>query len=305
MDPKDFPLPIEGMSHLKDEKPSEEKKPEAETKPQEEVLTLEELKARFPNLKVKYTVAGEEVVEELASPITYKQRFSGLERTAEKKSQELTRLLDEQKRQIADIQAKLAEKPKETAEPEDPDDPGVFVDGRVKSALEPVQESLRQLQASIAVLADGIKPQLGARNLEKAKELLKKNGVPHDDLDSMTDKMVEFFQEKAGRDLNSDEIAQISPSNWSFAYLALKTKGVNGEKKPEKQPEKTVETGTLEVKRQEKQAQFLSRETGPVVEKKPEGIMVDASVKKLVEEGDWAGVLLKRGVRPMQSQKGE
>lgn len=225
---------IHGSEGLTFSPSEEEKQPASEEKPQdkngEEVLSLEEFQQKYPNVKIKRMVAGEEVVRSPKEWVDVAQRFDGLERTSERKAQETARLLSEVRQEVS--KARLITAP--PAEPEDPNDPTVFVKNIVRQELDP---RLATLDQKVNLLSQVVAPDAEEFQVKRAKALLKVNGISHDDFDALKEPVIQFFEKRIGRAIESSEVPQISAEQWMMGYLVVSKNSKPKEPEPPKKPE--------------------------------------------------------------------
>ena len=289
--PEDTVLPAKGAEEAK---PPEGGGKDEGVKPTVEPLSMEELIKQHPNLKVRMNIAGQEVVKSVEELSQYHQRYAGQESTRDRQTQEISRLLQETKRDMAElkvIKAKPAEVPVVAPEAGTPE---AFVGDIIDPRIKALNDKIDTVVDSMTALNDGLKPQLGEGRKAKAKALLKQNQVrdySDQDFDANHDNMVSFFERRVGRSLSTDEIATIEPSNWVFAFQEVRNN------KPVKAEDPPPIVDPLKAKEEAKR-RLLS--ITPRVGTGAQPVTEGSDLKKAIDTGDFLPIIQKR-VKPMLS----
>ena len=253
------PKGTEGLNFKGFGKPKEitEEKASAETGEggsQDDVLTLEEMRKRFPKLKVKMSVAGEEKILSADELGQHYQLTHGRERTIEQRNTESARLQEETRRLHAEAleMRGTAGKAKFDEPPADPDDPGVFVDTRVNGVIESkVTPQMEALNRKVDALLEAIEPTIEDSQAKKAKTILASKGISAEVIASFDDyrqARLDGFAEKAGRTLTPREIAGVSGERWAIDFSMAVASGQVKPKAEEKSSEKLPVQRTVTVK---------------------------------------------------------
>jgi len=177
----------------------------------EEVLTIEEFQQKYPNIKLKVPIGGEEVIRTPKEFVDYTQRYQGLERTSERKAQETARLLAEVRQEVQELKTKAAP----LVEPDDPNNPEHFVKGIVKAEVNPEITALKQEIRSL-------KDSLPDRELNKARNYIKQNDLDVSDFDNHKEPILDYFAKKIGREIEPKEVDQIPAAAWMQGYSHVK-----------------------------------------------------------------------------------
>lgn len=299
-------LPIQGMSHLfadeeQDAGASGAPGSDAASTPAnaqaEEVLDLDEFNRQFGNKKVKVKIAGEERILTPDEAFRFHQRYSGLERTTERKAQEASRVLDEIRQTASRIQADVSRQPApgaQPAAPADPDDPTAFVRKHNQEFFDStVKPHLERLERLITGMGTVLQPVIAEGQKKAAVRVLVKNGVnvKADEFETYHDKMVSHIESVTGRTLTDEDVSAIPAGTWAQAYLVV-THGqgakANGAEpappaRPAPQPRAVVTPAGGGA------SAGGGREPGETMSK----LMKDARAS-----GDWTKVLAARGVKP-------
>ena len=271
---------------------------------QEDILTLEEMKQRFPKLKVKMSVAGEEKIlapEELGQ---HYQLTHGRERTIEQRNAESARLQDELRQLRAEILGMrgTVEQSKVETPPADQDDPGVFVDTRATSLIDTkVTPQIAALNRKVDALLEAVEPTIEDSQIKRAKMILSKQGIDISGFDKYRQTRLKTIAAEVGRDLTPKEIANVSGERWVIDYsLAVASGRVKPkeaeteEEAPEKPPtRRTVKVTTVGA----------GGGSGGGGYKPPTG-STDQSLEDAKRTGNFAPHLLRKGIRPYGSEQG-
>lgn len=292
----EFPLPIHGSEGLDFTQEGEEGKAPAPGKKngaEDEPLSLEEFNKRFGGAKVKLLIGGEEKIVSPDEAFRFQQKYAGLEKNIEREKQETARRLNEIERKVNSVE------PPKVTEPakQDPNDPGFFVDTRVKGFFDgEVTPKLTALEQKLNLLLSLQEPEMEDRNAKVAKTAIRKQyGVDPTDFDALKPKMREWVEQRLGRALTGQDV--IGPGDYASAYTGLKLAGVTVVKEPEKQPERVVEQKRIVV--MPDNTQRTPRLTPE------ESITQNNAVLNAVKNDRVADLLLQRGVRPQSSVEGE
>lgn len=271
----------------------------------EEILTLEEMKERFPKLRVKIAVAGEEKIlapEELGQ---HYQLTHGRERTIEQRNQESARLQEETRRLHAEALEMRGDGKKKADDesPTDPDDPVVLIDGRVIGVIDAkVTPQMEALSRKVDALIEAVEPTIEDAQAKKAKSILTQRGIDDAGFDDYRQTALDEIGQRLGRELTAAEVAKI-PGKWfadqfTTAVAAGHIKPKVAKKAAEELPEggkRTVKVTTVGA----------GGGSGGGGFRPPTG-SEDQSFKRFVSgtREDRASHLIKKGIRPYGSQGG-
>lgn len=267
---------------------------------QKEVLTLEEAEKKYPHLKIKISVAGEEKVLGTGELAKHYQLYSGRERTIEQRNQESARLQEELRQLRADLTTIRDESANRKIEKdEDPDDPVVFVTKASEKVIESrVEPKIAALDKKLDAVLSLIEPAIEDGRSKKAKEMLMARGIDVSSFDEFRQKRLKQEEEDLGRPLTAKEITRISADRWAIEYaLALAAGKVTLKK--EKPVEGEEEADNKRSTHLETQGTLRSSGGGGY---RPNRISKDRSFAEANKSGKWAEHLRRKGVRPFGSQ---
>lgn len=294
-------LPIEGMSQLFSEGEEEEKKGAEQVATAgtegEEILSMEDLASKLGNIKVKVSIAGEERIISLPDAIKYQQKHAGLERTSERKTQELSRLLNELRGETERIKGQINSTATKPVEQENLEDPEVFVKHHARSVLQELNPKLEALEQAVSGLTSLVEPVVSEAQKKKAVSLIRVNEeaafgearTSTADFDTYHDKMVSLLERRSGKELTEEEVSKVPAGIWAQAYLV-----VSREPKP-------AALETSPTNRGEDKKKVLSS-AGGYTPGGGGGSSGGQTISKLMREaketGDYTKVLAMRGVKP-------
>ena len=302
------PKGTEGLTFKGFDKPEEksaEEKPPAGTgegEEKEEVLTLEEMKQRFPKLKIKFSVAGE---EKILAPVELGEHYqltSGREKTIEQRNTESVRLQEEIRRLHADaLEIRGTAKAKVEEKPPDLDDPGVFVDNRVIGVVKTeVTPQIEALSRKVDALLDAVEPTLEDSRIKKAKAILVNKGIDISGFDDYRKSRIEEAERQAGKKYTAAEITAISGERWAIEYSLAVAAGRVKPKVKIVEPE----LEKISVRRKATVTTVGGAGESGGSGYRPGNGSVDQSFQEAQRTGKWASHLGKKGVRPFGSEQG-